>query len=306
MIPTETPATRSILARLLNEAKRTGEMYNTVLARYVGFRFLYRLAQSNHANRFLLKGATMFLFWLGEMHRPTRDFDLLGTTADANELRQIFIDVSGIECEDDGVIFDLDAIHAQPIREDQSYGGVRVVLLGYIGKARVPLQMDIGFGDVVTPAPNEVELPGMIRDVPGARMKCYNMETSFAEKLEAMIRLGLANSRMKDFFDLAKLIRDADLDLELLSRAIAATFKRRGTGLPQDVPLALTESFWNDPRVAIRWGAFVRRNEIVAPLDDLRTNCCTIASVVCPILGELASSHGADYHGADAGVGEDF
>jgi len=289
VIPVETPATKSILARLLNEAKRTGETYNTVLARYVGFRLLYRLTQSRHADGFLLKGATMFLFWLGEMHRPTKDFDLLGTSADANELRSIFTEIANIACEQDGVIFDPDSIVAEAIREEQSYGGVRVTLLGYIGKARIPLQIDIGFGDAVTPEPNEVELPGMIRDVPGAKMKCYNMETSFAEKLEAMARLGLANSRMKDFFDLSKLVRDTDLSHETLGRAIQATFKRRGSELPLEIPVALTETFWGDPIVAVRWRAFVRKNEIVSPLDDLSATCQVIADTVGPILAALAS-----------------
>ena len=149
--------------------------------------------------------------------------------------------------------------------------------------------IDIGFGDAVTPEPNEVELPGMIRDIPGAKMKCYNMETSFAEKLEAMARLGLANSRMKDFFDLSKLVRDTDLSHETLGRAIQATFKRRGSELPLEIPVALTETFWGDPMVAVRWRAFVRKNEIVSPLDDLSATCQVIADTVGPILAALAS-----------------
>ena len=289
MIPVETPATKSILARLLNEAKRTGETYNTVLARYVGFRLLYRLTQSRHADGFLLKGATMFLFWLGEMHRPTKDFDLLGTSADANELRSIFTEIANIACEQDGVIFDPDSIVVAPIREEQAYGGVRVTLLGTIGKARIPLQIDIGFGDAVTPEPNEVELPGMLREVPGSKMRCYNMETSFAEKFEAMVRLGVANSRMKDFFDLAKLAHETEISHEILGRAIRATFIRRGTELHGVVPVALTETFWGDPMVAIRWRAFVRKNDIGPPLDDLSTTCQLIADTVGPILAALTS-----------------
>lgn len=292
MIPTETPAAKSTLARLLNEAKRTGEPYNTVLTRYVGFRFLYRITQSRYAGGFLLKGATMFLFWFGEMHRPTKDFDLLGTTSDAVELRSVFAEIANIACQQDSVIFDTESIFSEAILEEQSYGGVRVTLTGFIGKARVPLQFDIGFGDAVTPEPDEVQVPGMIADVPGAKMRCYNIETSFAEKLHAITRLGLANSRMKDFFDLSKLVRNTNLSHETLARAIQATFKRRGTELPRETPLALTETFWSDPIVVVHWRSFVRKNEIVPPLDDLSTTCHMIADTVGPILAALAANNG--------------
>lgn len=287
MIPVETSATKSILARLLNESKRTGESYNVTLSRYVGFRLLSRLAESAYAADFLLKGATMFLFWLGEMHRPTKDLDLLGSSTDVGKLKQVFTEIAGIPCEVDGVRFDLESVDSRPIREEQTYGGVRLTLKGYIGKARVPLQIDIGFGDAVTPAPSEVDIPGMISGVPGAKMRCYNPETSFAEKLEAMTRFGLANSRMKDFFDMAMLIRNADLDYEILEQAIRATFDRRGTELPTETPPALLESFWNDPHVTMRWRAFVRKNGIASPLDDLGVVCQIIARVVSPILARL-------------------
>jgi hypothetical protein len=284
MRPGETPHTKSVLARLLNESKRTRETYNVLLARYVGFRFLYRLAKSPHYSDFLLRGATMFLFWLGEMHRPTKDFDLMGTSADVEKLKQVFREIAAIPCDADGLLFDLASIDAQPIREEQAYGGVRVTLNGYIGKARIPLQIDVGVGDAVTPGPSEIELPGILRDVPVATIRCYNMETAFAEKLEAMTKLELANSRMKDFYDLAKLVRDADLDLETLAVAIRATFKRRRTDLPSGLPLALTAAFWDNDDVRLRWSAFVRKSGIVPPANDLEAACRLIAETVAPLL----------------------
>jgi predicted nucleotidyltransferase component of viral defense system len=286
MKPTEASITASVLARLQNEAKRTGETYNAVLGRFVGFRLLYRLSKSSFADQFLLKGANMFLFWIGAMHRPTSDFDLLGMTADPEELRKIFTEIAVLDCPEDGVMFDPGSIAVQAIREENAYGGVRVTLLGFIGKARIHVQVDIGFGDAVTPAPNEIEIPGMIRDVPSASMGCYNPETSFAEKLEAMTRLGLANSRMKDFFDLATLIQSGILDQELLSQAVKATFTRRKTAQLDTVPLGLTEEFWNDSTVVVRWKAFVRKNQVQPPMDNLEMVCNIIAETVEPLIGK--------------------
>jgi len=287
MIPTGTPLTKSVLARLLNESKRTGETYNVLLTRYVGFRLLYRLAESTYGADFTLKGATMFLFWLGEMHRPTKDFDLLGPSADTERLKQVFKEVASIPCEPDGVFFDPDSVVAQPIREDQAYGGVRVTLNGYIGKARIPLQVDIGFGDIVTPGPSIIELPSILREIPVTQIRCYNMETSFAEKLEATVRLGLANSRMKDFYDLGKLSTDADLNRNVLAQAIEATFKRRRTDLDDELPVALTSTFWDDEAVKLRWQAFARKNAIPPPSDNLKSTCLSIAETVRPLLRRI-------------------
>lgn len=281
---TASPQSASILDRLQNEAKRTGETFNAVLGRYVGFRLLYRLTKSRFADQFLLKGATMFLFWIGAMHRPTGDFDLLGMTADPEELKRLFMEITTVECAEDGVIFDAESVEAAVIREDQAYGGVRVTMLAFIGKARIPLQFDIGFGDAVTPEPDSVEIPAMIRDVPTATMPCYTVETSFAEKLEAMVRFELTNSRMKDFLDLATLIREEKVDNAVLRQAIQATFVRRKTKLPEGLPVALTEQFWTDPTVMTRWTAFVRKNLIKPPLDDLAILCDLIAKTVEPIL----------------------
>lgn len=280
MKPAETATTASVLARLQNEAKRSGETFNAVLGRYVGFRLLYRLAKSPFADQFVLKGANMFLFWLGEMHRPTKDFDLLGMSADPEELAKIFREVVAIDCPEDGVAFDPESIRALAIREENAYGGVRVTLLGFIGKARIPVQVDIGFGDAVTPGPVEIEIPAMIRDVPASSMQCYNAETSFAEKLEALTRLGLANSRMKDFYDLATLIQHGSLDPEVLKKAVDATFIRRKAAPLEEMPLGLTEEFWADSVVATRWKAFVKKNNLSPPLDNLEATCKIIRATV--------------------------
>jgi len=250
----------------------------------VGFRFLYRLAESSYADDFLLKGATMFLFWQGEMHRPTKDLDLLGTSADVDKLKQIFIEIAALSCDTDGVQFDLESIEVQPIRLEQTYGGVRITLNGYIGKARIPLQIDIGVGDAVTPGPIEIELPCILTDIPIGRIRCYNRETSFAEKLESITKLGLANSRMKDFYDLAKLAQDSELDLETLPFAIRATFHRRNTEIPSGLPMALTSAFWDNNEVRNRWSAFVRKNGVSPPASDLEATCRLIAETIEPLL----------------------
>lgn len=284
MKPAETPITASVLARLHTEAKKTGETYNAALGRFVGFRLLYRLAKSSFADQFLLKGANMFLFWVGAMHRPTSDFDLLGMTPEPVALKNIFTEIATIGCPEDSVVFDPASLSVQSIREENAYGGARLTLLGFIGKARIHVQIDIGCGDVVTPAPSVIEIPSMIRDVPLTSMRCYNPETSFAEKLETIVRLGLTNSRMKDYFDLATLIQCGILDQNLLRDAVKATFARRKTSQLDRIPLGLTLEFWSDPAIIVRWRAFVRKNSIQPPMDNLETVCDLIAKTVKPII----------------------
>jgi predicted nucleotidyltransferase component of viral defense system len=251
-------------------ADRIGEGFNPLLDRYVAFRLLHRLSASRFADRFYVKGATMFLIWMGTMHRPTRDIDLLGLTAqDENDLRDAFRELCAIECPEDGVIFDPETVRAEAIREEQTYGGIRIKLVGYIGKAKIPLQVDVGFGDAVTPAAPDIELPGIIGGIPAIKLKGYPVETAIAEKLQAMVALGLGNGRMKDFLDVARLAEAMRFDGATLARAIRATFDRRRTKIPTDIPLALTAEFYSDGLVTARWRAFVARNSVQPPYDSL-------------------------------------
>jgi hypothetical protein len=273
------------MERLMNESRATGEAFNPLLARYVGFRLLHRLSVSPHRERYLVKGATMFLFWTGSLHRPTKDIDLLGLAEQDDEKAvATFRELCSIPCPTDGVVFDPETVRAEPIGEEQAYGGLRVALVGYVGNAKVPLQIDVGFGDVVTPAAQEVELPSILRDVPATRLKGYPVESAIAEKFQAIAVLGLVNSRMKDFFDIAYLASTMTFEAVTLQEAIRETFRRRSTPLPNRLPLALTDAFYGDQQVKARWAAFVRKNRIRPPFEDLPAVVGTIERLVRPLL----------------------
>jgi len=253
----------SVRARLLAMARDRREDFQLVLTRYANERLLFRLASSRHGDRFVLKGASLFTLWNGVPHRATRDLDLLGTGEPTeSRIREVFLEVLKLDVPDDGVGFDLDTLTVGPIREDQEYGGLRVEVVARITTARVRLQIDIGFGDAVTPDSTVVDFPPLL-DFPAPRLRAYPRETVVAEKLEAIVRLGMANSRMKDFYDLLVLARGFDFDGDLLSRAIRATFDRRQTPLPSAVPVALTADFADNPTKKTQWSGFVRKTGLV-------------------------------------------
>lgn len=210
------------------------------LARFAGERLLYRLSTSEFADRFILKGAALLLLWLGEPVRPTKDVDLLGFgDTSAGALEDVFVALCAVQAGDDGLTFVADSVHVEPIRDGQEYGGMRVKLIALLGHMRIPLQVDVGAGDAVVPPPDTKEFPGLL-DLPRATLRMYRPETAIAEKTEAMIRLGIANSRMRDFFDIYELTTGKAFDGDTLRRAVAATFARRGTEIPTQRPLALT------------------------------------------------------------------
>jgi len=270
----------SVRQRLLNRSRETGEDYNLLLTRFGNERLLYRIGASPHAERFVLKGALLFAAWTGTPHRPTRDLDLLGRgdpspAAVANLIRAA--------CErppeqDDGLRFDAAAIVAHEIREAQEYGGVRVAVPATLGNARVPLRVDVGFGDVVTPPPRPLTYPTLLPNLPPPVLAAYPPETVVAEKVQAMVELGMANTRLKDFFDVWLLLRDFDLDDASLTAAIHATFARRRTPLPVESPVAFSDAFAADDVKRQQWAAFVGRSglttaapsfgEVVAALRD--------------------------------------
>ena len=267
----------SILARLLTLAKQRGDDYSLLLNRFALERLLARLSTSPHADRFLLKGALLFVLWYGIPHRPTRDADLLGFGPDDEaNLIATFREVATMD-QGDGIVFDPDSVKADAIREDNTYGGTRIRLLAHIGSARCELQIDVGFGDAVTPGPQTVAYPTLLGNFPAPTLRVYPVYTVIAEKYQAMVMLGQANSRMKDFFDLAVIARRTELDGAVLAAAIVATFARRQTALPTDRPLALTKQFSEDTAKQRQWRAFLNKNRIeaaslgdtVALLDDL-------------------------------------
>ena len=259
----------SVQARLLNRAKERGEDFSLVLSRYAVERFLYRLSVSPDRDRYWLKGALLFDLWFDVPHRPTRDADFLGFgPPDAETLASTVREICGI-AGDDGMVFDPASIRIEEIREQAGYGGLRVRLVGLLGKSRCSVQLDVGYGDAVTPGPDEIVYPTLLGDQPAPRLRAYPRATVVAEKLEAMVSLGMANTRMKDYFDVRALVQEGALDARSLADAIAATFVRRGTTLPSAVPLGLSEEFARDATKLNQWQAFLRKNRLDAPALEL-------------------------------------
>lgn len=250
----------SVHRRLLNISRETGADPNLIWSRFAMERLLYRLASSNHASGFVLKGAMLFMAWTGKTYRPTYDLDLLGFGEDSGtRLVSVFQDLCRTSVEPDGLVFDADSVQAEPIREDQEYHGQRVMLNAFLGKMRIRLQVDVGFGDVVTPRTEQIAFPTLL-DLPAPVVRACSRETVVAEKLHAMTVLGIANSRMKDFYDLRVLARDFEFDGKTLVTALKATFKRRKTDIPEGLPLALTDEFGRDKVKAVQWAAFIRKS----------------------------------------------
>jgi hypothetical protein len=211
-----------------------------------------------------LKGATLFTIWAGAPHRATRDLDLLGFGENTPEqLTQIFRELCAVPASDDGLKFDATTLSAAPIREDNIYGGIRIELLATLGTARIPMQVDVGFGDAVTPEPSELTLPVLL-DFPAPTLRAYAKETVIAEKFHAMVSLGMTNSRMKDFFDIAWLANNFAFDEAVLGNAIRATFARRETAMPRQMPLALTTELHGDLAKQRQWLAFTQRINLKA------------------------------------------
>jgi len=260
---------QSVQHRLLNKARERKEDPNLVLIRYALERFLYRLGRSAHRDRFILKGAMLFAAWIEQPHRPTRDLDLLGIGDSSDEtLVRIVGEVARTPVEPDGLDFDCDSVTISEIREAQDYPGKRIKLPVRLGNTRLNLQIDVGFGDAVTPEPAEIDYPALL-DLPSPRIKAYACETVIAEKLQALVAFDMAISRMKDFYDIWMLSKQFPFDGASLSAAIAATFERRGTAIPEAVPTALSDEFATDRTKQTQWTAFLRRNALADVPADL-------------------------------------
>jgi len=252
----------SVRARLLNVAKAQGVDFNQVLVRFALERILYRMSQSPHADRFLLKGALLFTLWYDMPHRATRDADLLGFGAsDLGSVAQAFRDIAAVPASD-GIEFYPASVTVEEIRKEAGYGGVRVLITGELARARCKTQVDVGFGDAVTPAPVDSVYPVLLDGLPAPRLRTYPTYTVIAEKLHAIALLGMTNSRLKDYFDLSVLLERESLDTDLLAQAIQATFERRGMRAPDVLPVDLTDEFANDASRQSLWLAFLRKNAL--------------------------------------------
>lgn len=256
----------SVRQRLRNLAHKQQESFQGLLTRYALERLLYRLSQSQHRDHFILKGAMLFSVWSNEPHRATRDMDLLGHGENTVfHLEQVFREICCLQVENDGLEFKEDTVRGQRITEEQEYEGVRINLrVLFAGtNTRIDLQVDIGFGDAVIPAPVLVEFPTLL-DFPAPRPRIYTRETALAEKFQAMVKLGIANSRMKDFYDVWFLSQEFQFEGEALCRALKATFYRRKTALPVEPPLALTTEFSEDLDKQKQWKAFLKTKDVRA------------------------------------------
>jgi predicted nucleotidyltransferase component of viral defense system len=280
----------SVRERLLNIARRSGEPFDLVLVRYALERFLYRIAKSEFANRFMLKGALLYHVWGQDAYRPTRDGDLLASgSSDLRDMEKTFRQICGLAFED-GITFEAGSVRAQEIAEEKAYSGIRVNFVAHLAGAKIPVQFDIGFGDAVTPGPERVQYPALL-DFPAPELRAYPVQTVVAEKFHAMAVLGMQNSRMKDFYDLWALSRRFEFDGEILSDAIAATFARRKTSLPDAVPLALSAEFSDSQPKKTQWQAFIRRNRLPAQLT-LAEAIAEIRRFVMPVVEELNRKSG--------------
>lgn len=265
----------SVRARLLDRARAERSDFQILLTRYALERLLYRLSVSPHRDRFILKGAMLFVTWVADPFRPTRDLDLLGHgDSDAGSIAETFRAICAQTVADDGVTFETAALAAAPIREEAEYGGVRVRTTATIAGARIPIQVDIGFGDAVTPGAVEIDYPALL-DAPAPHLLAYPVVTVVAEKFEAMVTLGIANSRLKDFYDLWLIAQTFEFRRSTLIEAVRRTFERRDTALPAGIPIGLSNEFaaaWST-----QWQAFLHRERMAAApetfadvIDDLR------------------------------------
>jgi hypothetical protein len=280
----------SVKARLLALAGQRDESFNLLVARFGVERLLYRLSQSRHADRFLLKGAMLFALWDEKAPRPTRDVDFLSFgPIDIDEIAAVFREIVETPVPDDGLAFQPDSVRVENIREAEAYGGVRVRLLALLGKGKVPLQVDVASGDVVTPAPDKSIFPALL-EFPAPHIRSYPIYTVVAEKFEATVKLGILNTRMKDFFDLWFLSRRFDFDGAILHNAVHATLARRQTLLGHTLPFPLTDEFAKNSTKQIQWVAFLRRNGLSGPPQQFTDVVLLLRQFIGPILRKEATS----------------
>jgi predicted nucleotidyltransferase component of viral defense system len=246
----------SVRARLLNLATERNQPFDLLLTRYTLERLLYRLSLSRYRERFVLKGAMLMAGWIDDPFRATRDLDLLGFgDSDPNAVIGVFREICAVKA-DDAVVFDIPGLVVDRIRDEAEYGGLRIKTTAIVDGAKIRVLVDVGFGDAIEPGLTEIELPVLL-DQPAPRLRAYPYETVIAEKFQAMVMLGRANTRMKDFYDIWVLAQSHEFKGDRLARAIAATFARRKTEIPAERPDALTLAFAEDRNKQQQWAGFL-------------------------------------------------
>ena len=281
--------TASVQARLKNLSKTHGVEFDYMLSRYGIERFLYRLSLSKHNSSFILKGASLFTVWIGPAFRTTKDADFLCSgNAEPDYLVKCFKEICSIK-SNDGLVFDLNTIRIKDIRLDQQYGGTCIMITAMLGRVRIPLQFDMAFGDSTYPGVETIEYPAML-DMERAKIQSYPVYTVIAEKFEAMVSLDLANSRMKDFYDIWLITELFDLDYSILQTTMEKTFERRGTKFPNNLPTALTEVFYDNDSKQTQWKAFIRKIKPQEYPDSLKTAVIRIKLLIEPLINDALKS----------------
>jgi predicted nucleotidyltransferase component of viral defense system len=274
----------SVRARLTDKARSRGDNVQLILLRFAIERLIYRLSQSKYRDDFILKGAMLFSLWAKVPYRSTGDLDLLGKGDPAPErIASIFRELCGLSVPDDGLDFDADSVAAEPTRAEDEYQGARVELNATLAGARLRIQIDVGFGDVVTPEAQAINYPTLL-DFPEPHLRAYPPETVVAEKLEALVSLGMRNSRMKDFFDLWVMAKTFAFDGSVLADAVSATFARRQTAIPVETPIALTPEFSSDASKQAQWSAFLKRTSLAMAPEPLPELLAFVAGFAMPVL----------------------
>lgn len=281
----------SVRAKLLAHSKAHGEDFNRTLVRYGIERFLFRLSQHGNCDRFILKGAMLFITWPEGAYRPTGDLDLLAYgPSDPETVKAVIAEICAVPEPGDGLVFDPDSIVVEALREDEKYQGVRVVMLTKLETAKIHLQIDIGFGDAVYPEPKKITFPCLLPDMHTPQILAYPPETVISEKFEAMVRFGEADGRLKDFNDVWAIMKTFEFDMATLVQAMLGTFERRETVLPNDIPFALTAAFGELPEKRKMWDAFLRRNPPAVPPPPFDELLVDVRRFLGPVLIAAAAS----------------
>lgn len=290
----------SVHGRLMNRARATNRPFQEILQYYAMERFLYRLSRSPHSARFVLKGALMLYVWDTTLARATKDVDFLGQLDNSlDNLARVVREVCVIEVEPDGMAFDAATVVAERIKEDADYEGVRIGFTGHLGKAKSTMQLDAGFGDVVTPASQAITYPTLL-DFPAAQLAGYPRETVIAEKFQAMVYLGKLNSRMKDFDDIWLLARQFEFQGQTLATAVFATFSNRGTAIDSN-PVALTSTFTESPTTRTQWTAFRQKGGLLSAPEKMTDMVAFLSGFLLPVARACEGSPSFQAHSRPPG-----